>query len=346
MATVSRYGFLRHLRSDPNMFVMHFAKGKLRRSGRGLSYFFSPLSAGIAEIPIQENEATFSVSEQTKDFQPATVQGVVTYRFTEPNAAADAINFTIDPDSGKYVDPPLEKLASFLAQLATGATRRYLVGARIEEAITSGADPIHQAIVAALSQDAGLKKMGMTIGSVRVLSVRASAELEKALQTPTREQIQQRADEATFQRRALAVEKERAIKENEIATQIELTKRNEQLLTQQGANQSLAAKTAAAAQRISVEAEAERSLIVAKGAAESDRMRAEGQAQAMRVVGETQAALDKTRAELYGTSPRHVLSGLALMQLASHLQTIGHLNVTPDLAAELFGDLLRKPQQA
>lgn len=342
MATVSSFGFLRHLRSDPNMFVMHFAKGKLRRSGRGLSYFYSPLSAGIAEIPIQENEATFAVSEQTKDFQTATVQGVVTYRFTEPSLAADAVNFTVDPQTGKYVDPPLEKLASFLAQLASGATRRYLVGAKIEEAITSGADPIHQAILEALNNDSGIKKMGMTIGSVRVLSVRATAELEKALQTPTRELLQQRADEATFQRRALAVEKERAIKENEIATQIELTKRNEHLLQQQGANQALAARTAAAAQKITVEAEADKALILAKSSAENERLRAEGQADALRIVGEQQMAIDRKRAELYGASPRHVLSGLALMNLANKMQSIGHLNVTPALAAELFGDFLRK----
>lgn len=328
------------------MFVMHFSGGKLRRQGRGLSYFYSPLSAGIAEIPIQENEATFSVNEQTKDFQAATVQGVITFRFTEPNLANDAVNFTIDPEHGKYVDPPLEKLASFLAQLASGATRRYLVGAKIEEAITIGADPIHAGIVAALNEDAGIKKMGMTIGSVRVLSVRATAELEKALQTPTREMLQQRADEATFSRRALAVEKERAIKENEIHTQIELTKRNEQLLQQQGANQALAARTAAAAQRIAVESEADKTLIMAKSAAENEQIRAKSQADALRVVGEQQMSLDKQRAELYGNSPRHVLSGLALMNLSGKMQSIGHLNITPALAAELFGDFLRKQDEA
>src|SRR5262249_21214683 len=158
-------------------------------------------------------------------------------------------------------------------RLATGATRRYLGTATIEEAVTVGADPIRDAIVAVLDADAGIKKMGMTIGTVRVLSVRATAELEKALQTPTREQIQQRADEATFSRRAVAVEKERAIKENEMATQIELAKRNETLLSQQGQNQALAARTAAAAARITSEADAERDLLQARTAAETDRVR-------------------------------------------------------------------------
>ena len=41
---------------------------------------------------------------------------------------------------------------------------------------------------------------------MRVAAVAPTAEMEKALQQPTREAIQQNADEATFQRRALAVE--------------------------------------------------------------------------------------------------------------------------------------------
>ena len=324
------------------MFIMHYAKGKLRRQGRGLAYFFDPLAAGIAEIPLQENDVIFTINEPTKDFQLATVQGVITYRFTDPAAAADAINFTIDPNTGAYVQPPVEKVQSFLSRLATGATRKYLGTAKIEEALTVGADPIRDAIVAVLDGDAGIKKMGMTIGTVRVLSVRATAELEKALQTPTREQIQQRADEATFSRRAMAVEKERAIKENEISTQIELARRNEQLLTQQGANQALAAKTAAAAAMVSAESDAQRNLLAARTAAETDTLRAKGQAESMKTIGETQGEIERERAKMYADNPRHVLTGLALMELASKLQTIGHLNVTPDLAAELFGDLLRK----
>ena len=61
-------------------------------------------------------------------------------------------------------------------------------------------------------------------------------ELERALQTPTREQVQQEADRATYARRALAVEQERAIAENELQNQIELARREQQLVEQQGAN--------------------------------------------------------------------------------------------------------------
>ncbi|MCL2778241.1 MAG: hypothetical protein FWD73_09570 [Polyangiaceae bacterium] len=57
--------------------------------------------------------------------------------------------------------------------------------------------------------------------------IRPKSEMEKAMEAPIRECIQQEADEAAFARRALAVEKERAIKENELKNQIELAKRDE-----------------------------------------------------------------------------------------------------------------------
>ena len=87
-------------------------------------------------------------------------------------------------------------------------------------------------------------------------------ELEKALRQPTREAIQQRADEATFQRRAMAVEKERAIAENELANRIELARREEVLVAQSGANDRLRATEGAATQRIAAEGRAEEIALV------------------------------------------------------------------------------------
>ena len=105
--------------------------------------------------------------------------------------------------------------------------------------------------------------------------------MEKALQTPTREQVQQEADRATFERRALAVERERAIGENELQTQIELARREEQLVAQRGANARRQAEEAAAADRIETEARP----------AATERL-AEAQADGDRAVGEAEAAAE------------------------------------------------------
>ena len=62
--------------------------------------------------------------------------------------------------------------------------------------------------------------------------------------------MQQDADKATFERRATAVEHERAIAENELQNQIELARREEQLVTQQGQNERSRATERAAAGQI------------------------------------------------------------------------------------------------
>ena len=56
---------------------------------------------------------------------------------------------------------------------------------------------------------------GMAVVATRVVALRAEPEMERALQTPTREQVQQDADKATYERRAVAVQRERAIAEND-----------------------------------------------------------------------------------------------------------------------------------
>ena len=81
-----------------------------------------------------------------------------------------------------------------------------------------------------------------------MVAVRPEPEVEKALRTPTRERVQQEADKATFERRAVAVERERAIGENELQTQIELARREEQLVIQRGVNTRREAEEAAAAE--------------------------------------------------------------------------------------------------
>jgi len=77
----------------------------------------------------------------------------------------------------------------------------------------------------ALRADARLQSTGIEILGVQVLAVRPESDVERALQTPVREQLQAEADRAVYERRAVAVERERTISENEMASQIELAEK-------------------------------------------------------------------------------------------------------------------------
>src|SRR5262249_18484625 len=152
--------------------------------------------------------------------------------------------------------------------------------------------------------------------------------MEKALQMPAREAIQQQADEATFARRALAVEKERAIQENELRNQIELARREEQLIEQRGQNERRRAGEAAESRRIEVEAQAR-----------DARTQAEAQAEGIRVIEVVKVNAERERMDIYRELPSAALMGLAARELAGNLHTIEHLSLSPDLLGPVLSRL-------
>jgi regulator of protease activity HflC (stomatin/prohibitin superfamily) len=330
MASITSWVFFRHLRAEPNQFVLHYRRGRVVRKGIGLAYWFSPLSAAVAQVPAEDCETTFVLSERCDDFQSVSVQCTVMYRFSDPERAAQRTNFSLSLANGTWLEKPLERIAALLSQRAQHPARAYLMGVPIVEASRTGASLIQQPIEAALRADPELDALGVQIVSVQIDRVAPTAELEKAIQTPAREALQQRADQAVFERRAFAVEKERTIKENELATELELARRQEQLIRQQGSNARLQAEEESQADRLRSEAEARRHQIVA-----------EGQAEASRLLSAAAAEAEARRVELYRSAPPNVALGLALQEFAKHVQSIQHLNLTPDLVGAALQQFLR-----
>jgi regulator of protease activity HflC (stomatin/prohibitin superfamily) len=165
-----------------------------------------------------------------------------------------------------------------------------------------------------------LADMGLELVTVRISAVSPSADLEKAIETPMREQIKQEADEATYSRRALAVEKERAIAENEMQNKIELAKRETQLIAQQGANALSEAGDNAEAAKIANDAEAERVATL-----EGARVR-----------------LERERLAFMADVPPAVLLSMAAQEFAGKIEKIENLNITPDMLGTLLTNMLAK----
>ena len=144
--------------------------------------------------------------------------------------------------------------------------------------------------------------------------------LELSGLTPTVEKVQQQADQAVFERRALAVEKERAIAENELHNKIELARREEELITRESANS-----------RQKAEAEAEAS-----------RIAADAQAANIRVIDQARADMESAHVQAYAGQPAAVVFGLAVQELAGKINSIEHLNITPDMFSTLLADAVEK----
>ena len=341
MASTFKIGPIGHLRAEPNEHILHFRKGRLARSGPGLSYWFTRLSASVAQVPVEDQETTFVLKERSSDFQEVSAQMTVVYRVAEPEKAVSRVNFTVDIAAGRWVEQPLERLAGIIGKRAQRPARSYITSVPVVAALRDGADAIAATVEEALRQDAELFEMGIVPVGVAVTRVAPTAEVEKALQTPQREKIQQQADEATYERRALAVEKERAIKQNELATEIELARRQEVLIDQEGANQLRQVAAEADAQRARTTAEGERQAILAEAAARDAQTRARGEAEARRLVATADADGEAARLAVWRDAPERVLVGLALREFAGKIDTIGHLNLTPDILTTALGRFLR-----
>jgi regulator of protease activity HflC (stomatin/prohibitin superfamily) len=329
MATITTYLFLRHLRSTSTSHVEHLASGQVRHQGVGNAFWFRALPAAISEVPVDDREQEVLVRVRTTDLQDVGVPGTVTYRFADPGLAARRVDFSIDLRKGFWLARPLEVVGAMIhgaaaAAVTAGLAERDLLGVlRLDSA------ELGRLVTAWLRTDGRLAAIGIEVVGVRFAPPRPDADVERALQMPAREAIQQDADKATFERRALAVEREAAIGENELANQIELAKRQQELIAQKGANAKRQAEDAAASDAVTAQAEASRTLAVA-----------EAQAQADRAIGQAAADTERARLAAYENTPRDVLLALALREAAANLPSVGQLVLTPDVVTGLISRLV------
>jgi regulator of protease activity HflC (stomatin/prohibitin superfamily) len=335
MADITRRFFLRHLRGAPTSFVRHTVRGKVRHEGVGQSFWYRPLTAVLSEVPVDDRELPLLFHARTADFADVTVQATITYRLSNPVLAAERLDFAIDPQRGAWRAQPLDQVATLLAELAQQPALDLLSRLPLTDALTAGIAPVRETVAAALAGDPRLTETGVTVVSSRVVAIRPEPDLERALQTPTREAVQQDADRATYARRAVAVEQERAIAENELQSRIELARREEQLVQQKGANDRRAAELDAASKLVTSQGQTDR----ARLAAESDRVREQARADGVRAVGLASADAEKARLDAYRDLPAEVLWALAAEKVAENLPQVRELTVTPDVVTKLIGRL-------
>jgi regulator of protease activity HflC (stomatin/prohibitin superfamily) len=324
MADIARFPFVRHVRSNPSVYVLHYRHGHVTRAGRGLSFWAWPLSDSIIEVPTDDRDLTLVVHGRSSDYQDVTVQGIMTYRPVDPVRLADRVDFSLDLTTGTYVSEPIDRVEVLLSQLAQEEVLRYLARTTIRELLRDGIARLREAVDAALALAPQLPEFGLAVSSVRITGVRPNPDLEKAIEAPVREHIKQESDEATFARRALAVEKERAIAENELQSRIELARREQALIEQQGANAKRKAADDAESAQIAAAADAGRIETV-----EGARQRVEA-----------------NRLQALQAAPGSVLATVAATAFAEHIDSIANLQITPDLLSSIASAFAQTPSRA
>ncbi|MFZ4240797.1 SPFH domain-containing protein [Streptomyces murinus] len=339
MADITRRLGWRHLRGTPTAHIRHHRSGQLVHDGPGLSFWFRSLTAALSEIPVDDRELAMTFHARTADFQDVTVQATVTYRIGDPALAAARLDFSVDPDTGAWRGTPLEQLATLLTETAQEHALDVLARTPLSAALTDGVSTVRERLAAGLAAQPRLPDTGIEVVAVRVVAVRPEPEVERALRTPAREQIQQEADRATYERRAVAVERERAIAENELASRIELARREEQLVEQRGTNARREAEEQAAADAVRADAEAARTVRLAQAEADKVVRLARAAAEQEREVGEARAGARAAWLRVHAEADVATLHALAAMRVAENLPDIGSVTISPDVLTGLLAKL-------
>lgn len=326
MAVIRKYGPIAQFRSEASNHVIRYRGGRRIGSGPGLAFWFLPELASIIELPMDDRQTTLFVKGRSQDFQDLALQGAVIWRIADPEKLANRVDFTLNLTTGLHNADPLARIESRLVSLAEQAAIEYFAEAAVGPLLDAGLSPLRERLEATLFGAPALAEIGVEVVSLSLGRLAPSKELERALQTPTFEALQQKADEATFARRALAVEKERAIAENELSNKIELARRENELIEKEAENTRARAEATAAAGVIEAEAEAGRIEKVEGARNEAER----------------------DRTAIYRDLPQGVIMGLAARDFAQKLHGIEHLNVSPDLLAAIvaeFGKPRALPKQ-
>lgn len=326
------FGF-RHIKFDSMTYVLHFKNGKTVKEGRGLSFFYFAPNSSIVAIPMGSNDLPFIFNENTHDYQTVKIQGQISYKITDPKALSNTLDFTVN-ETGVYKKNDIEKLNQRIINLAQTATSSFIHQLSLKDAIRS-AKQIEDNILDGLMSSETIKTMGIEILGANILAVQTTPEMARALETETREKLQQQADEAIYERRNFAVEQERKIKESELNTEIAVEEKQKQIEekrmeteVQQEENNRILREMKIAAD-ISLENQ-RKQLIEQK--TENDRKEAETQGYILETSLKPYKEMDwKTLSALSGKQDAKNNIALAFRELAENAGKIGNLNISPDL---------------
>ncbi|KXK20588.1 MAG: membrane protease subunit, stomatin/prohibitin [Saprospiraceae bacterium] len=329
---------IKHIKFDSMTYVLHFKNGKIKREGRGLSFFYFAPNSSIAAIPMGSNDLPFIFNESTNDYQTVNIQGQISYQISNPKTLADILDFTVN-DNGQYKKNDIEKLNQRIINEAQTATSSFIHEIKLKDAIRS-AKSIEEKILEGLKSSQAIAMLGIDILGANILGVQATPEMARALETETREKLQQEADQAIYERRNFAVEQERKIKESELNTEIAVEEKQKQIAEKkmeaevQKADNDRKLREMKLAADIALENQ-RKQLIEQKTA--NDKKEAETQGYVIETTLKPYKDIDwKTLTALQNNPDPKFNISLAFRELSENAAKIGNLNISPELLDTLL----------
>jgi regulator of protease activity HflC (stomatin/prohibitin superfamily) len=330
----------RFIKTQPTTYVLKYVNGQLKSEGQGLAFFYFAPTTSLVAIPMESVDVPFIFKQGTGDFQEVDIQGQVTYRVVDPKKLAQLLNFTLANNGLNYVSNDPEKLPPRLINLIHVLMQSIISKSSLRETLNA-TDSLVTAVKAGLVGSPEVTELGLEVLGLSILSIKPKPETARALEADVRELLLRKADEAIYARRNAAVEQERAIRENELNTEIAVENKKRQIReAQMEAERSVQEK-----QQQILEAEMQGKIALEKQNKElvvlaSENLRCEADAKVYTLTATLQALAGVDTKILQalasmGMNPAQLVA-LAFHDLAASAERIGQLNVSPDLLRELL----------
>ena len=337
---------IKFFKADSSTFVIKTVRGKVRRQGKGLSFFYNPAVSSIAILPINVQETPFIFNLKTADFQALTVQGQLAYQIDEPLKMAEMLNFTLKKDGVNYATEDPLKLSDKVIRVVQAIVQTKLQQSSLRDALTS-APSLVALIRSQLQEEESLNLMGIVPLDISISAIQPSKETARALEAEVREEILKQADDATYSRRKSAVEQERMIKEAELETDLSIQQKEQEIEESRIANERtlLQAEMEIEQERLQAKIEAEnqrKALVSTKAENSKQEADAEAYSIAERMKAFKELPVDNLKAMALANMQPDQLMAMAFESLAQNAEKIGELNISPDLLSQMVKKAGRK----
>ncbi|BFM21689.1 SPFH domain-containing protein [Gilvimarinus japonicus] len=335
------FGF-QYYKADSATYVIKTSGGRVRKKGKGLSFFYMQATSSIAAIPVSVQEAPFIFNLQTADYQSVRIQGQISFRVIDPDKIADVLNFNLKADGQSYASEGPLKLTDRVVRAAQSIVQNKVQSVALRDSLALS-QPLVELMKTELAVQPVLDELGMALVDASVAAITPSPETSKALEAEARESILKEADDAIYARRKSAVEQERTIKDAELQTELVIQQKEQEIAESRINNERAIMRGNAQSEqeRIKAEIEAEnqrKELVLLSVENSKQEADSEAYAIAARMKAFSELPVENLKAMALANMQPEQMMAMAMEAMAQNAGKIGELNIGP----EVFTNMMKK----
>lgn len=328
---------------EPTEYVMKVRKGVTVAKGKGLAFLYNTKTTSLVVVPATSMEASFAFDDvMTSDYQRVCVQGDVSFAIQNYELAAKMIDFSYRDKEAQY-KAVLAEAKNRMNRRVINLVRVYVtkfVNAWDVRSAMKNQNMLASELLEAMKGDASLAEFGMEILAISILGILPQPDTRNALEAATREEILRQQDDALYKRRNAAIEQERAIRENELNTEIRVAEKEKEKREREMETKKMLAEREAQLREAKIAAdiqieEQNRKLVELQ--AENERRRSDAKAYDSEALLRTFTGVNPEVLKALAMSgmDSSALIAKAFVEIGEKADRIGTLNVSPELLETL-----------